>query len=197
MNYYPHGVSFFRTRHHESLRRRNFVTRKAKITDPVIEPPNTITLPDPDKITIPQITEGVDDLEAVLDKLRDLTNILSRYNWPVPQYDGDNDFLLANATGTESKLTTVVVGDNYTASVGEFVVFNGDPAIGSKEITLPASPSVDDEVGAYYFADDGATVNPNGGKIEGSTGNYNLGSAVIFKFSGDGDVGWYILGGSA
>lgn len=196
-------TEIFRPTHHPALRRKRFTRRDSWITDPEIEPSDPPTSPFGDNfLSIPQITEDMDDIPTVLDKLRDITAILSRLNWPVPTADGDNNFILydgvgdgSGLTGIESGgLTWVVKSADYTASGGDGVLC--DVSGGSFTVSLPSSPTLGDEVGIKNdgTAPNTVTINRNGNTIENAASNVTLGVNSYRQYVYRGGSDWSLIG---
>lgn len=116
-------TEIFRPTHHPALRRKRFTRRDSWITDPEIEPSDPPTSPFGDNfLSIPQITEDMDDIPTVLDKLRDITAILSRLNWPVPNPDGTAPTVILSGGVDTTPATYVATNIQVMAHDA-----NGDP----------------------------------------------------------------------
>lgn len=179
-------TEIFRKTQHPALRRKRFTRRDSWITDPEIEPSDPPTSPFGDNfLSIPHITEDMDDLPTVLDKLRDITAILSRLNWPVPTADGDNNFVLYDGVGDGSGLTGIDGGWSYSVVTGPatpsganqtFYLCDASGPSDHITITLPASPSTGNRIGAKDTTGGLASIviDPNGKNIDGASGNRTL-----------------------
>ncbi|MBT7670626.1 MAG: hypothetical protein HN623_13650 [Bdellovibrionales bacterium] len=104
---------------------------------------------------------------------------------------GDTIFESASGAITGNKIVEVADSGTHTTTGGEHVIMGTGATV-----TLPASPSNGDEVKITPAGDwktTNSTINPNGQKISGTTGNMTLNFNVGFKLIYVGvSVGWSV-----